>query len=315
MSFIGIDVCKDFLDVAVFSCGTQWRTNNRALSIDQLVGQLAELDPELVVFEATGGYESGLMTALASAKIPFCRVNPRQARDFAKAVGQLAKTDSIDAQILARFAHSVRPEPTTPESVSTRAFRALVARRRQLEQIKSEECNRLEQVDTDHMRAHIEAHLVWLDDAIADIEVDLKELLAADEEIRELGACLRSVPGVGKILVVTLLAYLPELGKLNRKEIAKLVGVAPLNCDSGTQRGRRTTWGGRSEIRKVLYMAALAATQFNPVIRRFYLRLLDNGKPKKLALVACMRKLLVILNAMARQRTSWQPENALPANC
>lgn len=312
MSFIGIDVCKDYLDIAVLPCETHWRIANHPEAIEKLLSQLTSPKPTLVVFEATGGYEAELMSGCASAGISFARINPRQARDFARAVGQLAKTDKIDALVLARFGQSVRPEPTAPDSEQTIAFRALVARRRQLEQLKSDERNHVRLVVHAKVRDQIEAHIHWLDEAIKQVEVELEVLLAAHDEAKELSTCLRSVPGVGKILAATLLAYLPELGCLNRKEIAKLVGVAPLNNDSGIKRGRRAVWGGRAEIRKVLYMAALVATRHNPVLKRFYQRLLQAGKPKKVALVACMRKLLVILNSMARTGKQWQPQMALP---
>jgi transposase len=312
MCFIGIDISKDHLDISTFCQTTQWRAPNRTRSMSALLKKLSALEPTLIVFEATGGYEAELMQRCAEAGLRFARVNPRQAREFARATGRLAKTDKIDAHMLAHFGHSIRPEPTQPTSAKTQTLRALVDRRRQLEQMKSDERNRLRQIKLQTVRAQIEAHIEWLTEQMKLVETELEQLLEADHELDELGKCLRSVPGVGKVSVVTLLAYLPELGELNGKQIAKLAGVAPLNRDSGMKRGKRTIWGGRAGVRKVLYMAALVATRHNPVIQAFYKRLVERGKPKKLAVVACMRKLLVILNAIARSGQHWQPELALP---
>lgn len=312
MTCVGIDISKDFLDIATFPEDSSWRISNTATGIGKLLKKLMKMDFEQVVFEATGGYEKLLMDALSQAQIIFSRVNPCRPRGFAKATGRLAKTDQIDAYILAHFAEAVRPEPTIMPQTQTMAFRALVSRRRQLEEMKTQERNRLKSTHTSEVNARIQEHIGWLQNAINDTEQELDALLKAQDSVAELGRCVNSVPGVGRILTVTILAYLPELGKLNRKEIAKLVGVAPLNRDSGYRKGKRSTWGGRSEIRKVLYMAALVATRYNPVIRSFYMRLQDAGKCKKLALVACMRKLLVILNAMAKSGKHWTPEMAMP---
>lgn len=281
MCFIGIDISKDHLDITTF-CGTvQLQAQNCTNAIVALLERVSKLEPTLVVFEATGGYEAELMAQCAKAGLP-------------------------------HFAHSIRPEPTTPASVQVRQLRSLVDRRRQLEQIKSDERNRLRLSKHETVERQIQAHLDWLEQQMKAIEAELEAMLRSQPELNALGECLRSVPGVGKILVVTLLAYLPELGQLNRKQIAKLVGVAPLNRDSGKKRGKRSVWGGRATIRKVLYMAALVASKHNPVIRSFYQRLVERGKPKKVALTACMRKLLVILNSMARTGQHWQPVLPLP---
>lgn len=314
MSFIGIDVCKDFLDVAIFEHEKkEWRVPNRSEAINELLEQLSSYEPLLVVFEATGGYEAELMRACVLAQVKFARVKPRQVRNFARATGRLARTDKLDARLLAHFAHSVRPEPTTPPDEEALALRALVARRRLLEQLRSDERKRLRQANHPSVLTHIKEHLDYLKGAIKAADAEIDGMLNSSREVGELSSCLLSTPGAGKVMVATLLAFLPELGQLNRKEVAKLVGVAPLNNDSGTKRGRRTIWGGRAEIRKVLYMAALVATRHNPVIRAFYQRLLASGKRKKVALVACMRKLLVILNSMAKTREPWTAQLALPS--
>lgn len=306
-SWIGIDVAKTHLDSAIHQ-GKTWRVANDEAGITALVRQLGELRPTLVVLEATGGYERAVTTALAQAAIPVAVVNPRQVRDFAKATGILAKTDELDAQVLAHFAATVQPEPRA--LADAQELRDLVARRRQVVGMLTAEKNRLKQA-TRLVRGRIKEHIALLEAELDESNRDLDGLLQASPLWRERENLLRSVPGIGPVASVTLVAALPELGCLSAKASAKQVGIAPLNRDSGRSRGHRMVWGGRAEVRAVLSMATLVATRHNPVIRALYQRLLAAGKPKKVALVACMRKLLVILNAMLKHHTSWhQP---LPA--
>ena len=309
---IGIDVAKATLDVAVRPAGTQWQVSYTEEGVEGLVQQLRELEPTLVVLEATGGLEVVLVSALAQARLPVAVVNPRQVRDFAKATGRLAKTDAIDAAVLAHFAEAVRPMPRPLPDAQAQALDALVTRRRQVVVMLTAEQNRLH-TTSPVTRADILAHLRWLERRLAKLNAELGEALRESPLWREKEDLLRSVPGIGPVATMTLVAELPELGTLNRREIAALVGVAPLNRDSGTRRGKRTVWGGRAPVRAAIYMAALVATRYNPVIRAFYQRLCLAGKPKKVALTACMRKLLTILNAMLKQHTAWEPNHALTA--
>jgi transposase len=304
--YVGIDVAKDWLDVAVQPSGDHWRVAHDAAGLAELAARLDRLAPALVVLEASGGYERPALAALAAAGLPVALVNPRQARDFARATGQLAKTDRLDAHALARFARAVRPPARPGPPAEAQALAATLARRRQLLEMLTAEQNRL-RTALAPVRAQLDAHIAWLQAALDEIDGELERQIAADPAWRERADLLRSAPGVGPVLATTLLAELPELGHLDRRAIAKLVGVAPLSDDSGKRRGKRTTWGGRVSVRCTLYMAALSATRFNPVIRAFYQRLQANGKPKAVALVACMRKLLTILNAMARHGTAWRP--------
>jgi transposase len=271
--------------------------------------RLQSLAPALVVLEATGGVELALVAQLGAVGLPVVVTNPRQVRDFARATGQLAKTDRIDAEILARFADQVRPELRPLPDPAIQELAALLARRRQLVEMLTAERNRLRRAAR-RVRPRITEHVHWLERELDDIDHDLADAIRSSPLWREQEDLLRTVPGIGPVVASTLLAGLPELGRLNRKEIAALVGVAPLNRDSGTLRGRRSVWGGRGQIRAALYMAALAATRFNPKVRAFYQRLLAAGKPKKVALVACMRKLLTILNAMVHNNTSWTTAHA-----
>jgi transposase len=303
--YVGIDVAKDRLDVAQRPGTEAWWVTNDDRSIADLVARLGALRPTLVVLEATGGIELPVVGALAAAGLPVVVVNPRQVREFARATGRLAKTDAIDAQVLARFAEAVRPALRPLPDASTHQLGGLVARRRQVIEMLTAEKNRL-RTAAPAVRDHIKEHILWLERSLSDLDSELGQVIHSSDIWRAQDNLLQSTPGVGPVLSTTLLAHLPELGSLNRKEIAALVGVAPLNRDSGTLRGRRTVWGGRSDVRTALYMAALAATRFNPVIRAFYQRLEAAGKPKKVALTACMRKLLTILNAMMRHQTRWQ---------
>lgn len=302
--FVGIDVSKDLLQVAAGE--HQWTIGNDPAGIADLVERLARLKPRLVVLEATGGLEIPAAAALAAAEVPAAVVNPRQVRDFAKATGRLAKTDAIDASILAQFGEAVRPPVRPCTDANTRELAHLVVRRRQLIEMLTAEKNRLARA-VPSVRRLIERHIDWLTHELKDLDDNLKDAVQSSPVWREKEDLLKSAPGVGRVVAVTLLAALPELGQLNRKQIAALVGVAPLNRDSGTLRGKRTVWGGRAHVRAALYMGALVAMRFNPTIKAFYERLLAAGKKPKVALTACMRKLLTILNAMLKNNQHWQP--------
>lgn len=307
---VGIDVAKASLDVAVRPSGEQRRLGNDATGIAEAVAWLRAMGPHLIVAEATGGYEALLVAELGLAGLPIVVVNPRQVRDFARATGRLAKTDRLDAQVLAHFGAAVRPTPRPLPDAAAQELAALVERRRQMVAMRTAEQNRLGATRVASVRARIQAHLVWLAADLAEVEEELRQRLRASSLWREQDDLLQSVPGVGPILSLTLLAELPELGRLSHGQIAALVGVAPLNRDSGMQRGRRAVWGGRREIRTALYMGTLRATRCNLVIRTFSERLLAAGKAKKVALVACMHKMLTILNAMLKHQTLWQAQAA-----
>lgn len=302
--FVGIDVSKATLDVGVRPAGERESASNDESGIKPLIIRLRELKPVLIVVEATGGLERQLTRALVSAELAVVVVNPRQVRDFAKATGQLAKTDTIDAMVLARFAEAVRPAVRPLPDAALLELQALIGRRRQLTEMIVAERNRLSAASKT-VTKRIDAHIRWLEAELGRADKDLDQSIRQSPVWQENQDLLRSVPGIGPVISRTLVAELPELGKLNRKQIAALVGVAPLNRDSGTLRGRRTIWGGRATVRATLYMAALVASRRNAVIRAFYQRLREAGKAPKLALVACMRKLLTILNAMIKHRTSW----------
>ncbi len=304
--FVGIDVSKRCLDVAVRPTGEVWQSPNDACGITTLVEHLVELAPCLVVLEATGGIELALTVEGAAAGLPIAVVNPRHVRDFARAGGKLAKTDALDAQVLAHFAEAMQPESRPLPDATTRELKALVARRRQLVEMITAEKNRLRSA-TPLVRPQLQGHIRWLESSLGELDKDLGDYIRSSPIWRANDKTLRSTPGVGPVLTMTLLAGLPELGELNRGQIGALVGVAPFNRDSGTLRGKRSVWGGRSQVRAALYMATLVATRFNPVIRDFYQRLCAAGKPKKVALTACMRKLLVILNAMIKHNRTWNP--------
>ncbi len=303
--YAGIDVSKGRLEVAVRPVGERFGVPNDDAGIDELIGRLGERRPALVVLESTGGLERSLVAALAASGLAVAVVNPRQARDFARATGRLAKTDRIDAYVLAHFAEAVRPTPRAVPEEEAYVFGAILARRRQIVEMLTAENNRLGTAPR-AVRRRIEAHVRWLEKELKRTDDDLDEAIQQSPTWRENAALLRSVPGVGPVLCRTLLAELPELGTLTHKQLAALVGVAPLNRDSGTMRGKRTVWGGRSGVRAALYMAALVATRHNPQLKEFYERLLAAGKAKKVALVACMRKLLSILNAVLKHRTPWR---------
>ena len=308
--FVGIDVSKERLDVATCPAKEKWAFGNDGPGIASLVERLEALQPAVVVLEATGGLQLPLAAALGVARLPVAVVNPRQVRDFARATGKLAKTDAIDAQVLAQFAQAVRPTLRPLPDAATQELSALLARRHQVVEMLTAERNRLERA-LPPVGPRLQAHILWLKRELAELDEELGHTLRQSPLWREKEDLLRSVPGVGPVLTFTLLARLPELGTLSGRQVAALVGVAPLNRDSGTLRGRRTVWGGRSQVRATLYMATLVAARFNPVIRAFYKRLCAAGKPKKVALTACMRKLLTILNAMLKHGTPWQVDYAL----
>ncbi len=303
--FVGIDVAKAELVIAIRPSGDRWTVANDEAGIQTLLKRLRRHTPALVVLEATGGYERAAVAALAAARLPLVVANPRQVRDFARATGQLAKTDRIDADTLALFAERVRPNPRALPDEAARALDALLTRRRQVLEMLIAERNRLEHA-LPAVRRGITQHIRWLERQLHDVDRDLDDSIQGSPVWRAKENLLRSAPGVRPVLSRTLIGELPELGTLPRKQIAALVGVAPLARDSGTLKGKRLVWGGRAPVRAALYMAALVGTRCNPVIRAFYRRLLAAGKPKKVALTACMRKLLTILNAMMRTNTMWR---------
>ena len=279
--------------------------------IATIIDLLVPLEPSGVVLEATGGFEMLVAGELEVAALPVSLVNPRQVRNFARATGRLAKTDAIDAQVLAHFAEAVKPPVRPLPDEQTRELRALVDRRRQLLQMLTSERNRLRHA-TKRLRPLIHQHIRWLKQQVQNLDNDIGKLIRSSPVWRAREDLLRSVPGVGPVLSSTLLTHLPELGSLNRGQVAALVGVAPLNRDSGTFRGKRSVWGGRTAVRSALYMAALVATRHNPVIKAFYHRLCAAGKPAKVALTACMRKLIIILNCLLQRRTPWGPPHMQP---
>ena len=309
-TYVGIDVAKAPVDVAVRPMDEGWTVSHDDAGIRQLVSQLKTLEPVMVLLEASGGFELPLVAALATEAVPVVVVNPRQVRDFAKATGKLAKTDALDAEVLAHFAEAVRPPVRPLRDAETQALNSLVTRRHQVMIMLVSEKNRLGAAGTAAVRPRIKAHIGWLEQELNDLDESLRRTLRQSPVWREKDNLLRTVSGVGEQVPLTPLAYLPELGTLNRRQIASLVGVAPFNRDSGTLRGKRTVWGGRARVRAALYMGALVASRFNPVIRDFYQRLLASGKPKKLALTACMRKLLVILNSILKHCAPWRAERA-----
>lgn len=310
--FVGIDVAKAHLDIAVLPEGRCWRAAHDETGIEGLIAQLRAVAAEAIIVEASGGLEIALSAALVGAQLPVVVVNARQVRDFAKATGRLAKTDALDAQLLARFGQAVRPEPRPLKDAQTRALSDLVVRRRQLVGMLVAEQNRLATASA-AVRQDIRAHIRWLQQRLDDLDGELRRSVQDSPAWRAREALLRTVPGIGPVAALSLLAELPELGTLNRRQIAALAGVAPFNCDSGQHRGQRHVWGGRAALRAVLYMATLAAVRWNPSLRAFYTRLRAAGKPAKVALTAGMRKLLTILNAMVRTGTPWQENHACQA--
>lgn len=303
-TFVGIDVSKDYLDAYVRPTGEIWREKNNPQCISSLIQRLESIAPALIVLEASGGYERPLANAL-SRHYRVAIVNPKRVRRFAESTGQLAKTDRLDAAVLAEFAEKMRPEPRPLPDDQTQRLMALSARREELVRNRTVEMNRLETA-LPFIQEDIRRHIAWLDEEIARLDELIAQRLQEREEWRERVTILDSVPGVGQVTAATLVAYLPELGVLNNKEIAALVGLAPFSNESGRKRGKRHIRGGRARVRTVLYMATLAAIRCNPVIQAFYRRLLQAGKEKKVAIVACMRKLLTILNTMVRKCMCWR---------
>lgn len=304
--FVGIDVAKDRLDVHVRPSDEAFAVARDGEGLAALVERLQGLAPQIAVVEATGGFEVTVAAALAGAAIPLAVVNPRQIRDFARAMGQLAKTDALDARAIARFAEAIKPEPRPVPDDQARELSELVQRRRQVVEMMAMERNRRRQLTQRRLIKGVDRVLAMLQKELSELEEDLDDAIRGTPAWREAEDLLKSVKGVGDIVARTLIADLPELGTMGRKQIAALVGIAPLNRDSGTIRGRRTIWGGRAKVRAALYMAALVASQRNPRLAAFYQRLIAAGKPKKLALTALMRKLLTILNAILRDRRPWQ---------
>ena len=307
--FVGIDVSKETLDLCIEPAVERLHVGHDDAGIAQIVKRLKEVAPTLIVMEATGGLEVRLASELAGQGLPVAVINPRQARDFAKATGQLAKTDAVDAAVLAAFARAIRPAVRPVKDADVRELDDLVTRRRQLIEIRVQETLRLGTASKVQKKSLI-AHIAWLDKRIVDLDDDLTRRLRSSDVWRAKDDLLRSIPGVGAVTTLTMLAKCPELGSLNRREIAKLTGVAPLADDSGKHRGKRFIWGGRADIRAFLYMATVSAIRCNPVIKAFAERLTQAGKPAKVVIVACMRKLLTIMNTMVKNNAPWNPKIA-----
>lgn len=308
--FVGIDVSKSTLDVRIEPAVQTLHVTYDEAGIKQVVGCLKEINPTLIVMEATGGLEVRIATELASKGLPVAVINPRQTRDFAKATGQLAKTDQVDAAVLAAFAKAIRPQARTLKDADTRALDDRVSRRRQLIDMRVQETLRLGTAASKPLEKSLNKHIAWLDKRITEIDTDLANRLRKSDVWRARDDLLRSIPGVGAVTTLTMLAKCPELGKLNRREIAALTGVAPLANDSGKHRGKRFIWGGRADVRAVLYMAAISAMRCNDTIKAFAERLKKAGKPPKVVIVACMRKLLIIMNSMLKNNTPWNSKIA-----
>lgn len=308
--FVGIDVSKSTLDVCIEPAAQTLHVIYDEAGISQVACCLEEISPTLIVIEATGGLEVRIATELASLGLPVAVINPRQARDFAKATGQLAKTDQVDAAVLAAFAKVIRPQARPLKDADTRALDDMVSRRRQLIDIRVQETLRLGTAASKPMKKSLKQHIAWLDKRIAEVDSDLTKQLRKSDVWCAKDDLLRGIPGVGAVTTRTMLAKCPELGALNRRQIAALAGVAPLANDSGKHRGKRFTWGGRADVRAVLYMAAVSAIRCNDTIKAFAERLKKAGKPPKVVIVACMRKLLTIMNTMLKNNTPWDPKNA-----
>lgn len=306
-SFVGIDVSKNTLDLRIEPAGEAMHVAYDDQGIAQVCRRLVEALPTLIVMEATGGLETRLAGELAAKGLPVAVINPRQARDFAKATGQLAKTDKVDAAMLCAFARAIRPAVRPLKSADARELDDLVNRRHQLVEIRVQETLRLATASSKALQKSLKTHIAWLDKRITKLDHDLKDRLQTSDAWKVKDDLLRGIPGVGDVTSMTMLAKCPELGQLNRREIAKLVGVAPLADDSGKHRGKRFIWGGRADVRAVLYMATVAAMRCNPAIKPFAQRLKMAGKPAKLVIAACMRKLLTIMNTMIKTNSPWTP--------
>jgi len=303
-NYVGIDVAKDSMEVTVYEGLEHWSYTNDESGIAKLAARMKKLSPKLIVLEATGGYEVTVAAELQSRDFPVAVVNPRHIRDFARSVGILAKTDILDARIIARYGATVKPSPRVLPAEKTKRLGVVMMRRRQEMAMLTAEKNRWHQADS-AVKGRIKEHIIWLEQELDDINQELKQMVEDDPEWKEKSDILKSVPGVGPNLAITLLSDFPELGELDRKQTAALSGVAPFNRDSGKFRGKRAIWGGRSVVRTAAYMSAFAAIRFNPLLKAFFTRLRAAGKPYKVALVACMRKLLCILNAMLKNHTTW----------
>ncbi len=309
-SFVGIDVAKNTLDLRLEPVGESLHVAYDDAGIAEIRQSLLALSPTLIVMEATGGLETRLACELAASGLPVAVINPRQARDFAKATGQLAKTDCVDAAVLCAFARAIRPAVRVLKDADTRDLDDLVTRRRQLIAMRVQETLRLGSAESKVLQKNLKKHIAWLDKQITSLDGDLTKRLRTSDAWRTKDDLLQGIPGVGAVTSVTLLAKCPELGQLNRREIAKLTGVAPLSNDSGKHRGKRFVWGGRADVRAVLYMAAVSAIRCNPAIKTFADRLKQAGKPAKVVIVACMRKLLTIMNAMLKNNATWTAKTA-----
>ena len=306
--FVGIDVSKARLDVAILPSGESFAVDQTNCGLSDLLIRLSEVQPVLVVMEATGGLEQAAMLALHDAGIPVSVLNPRQVRHFCRALGKHAKTDRIDAVLLAKFAQTLQPPAQVPGDASQRALEALLARRRQVVDLLTMERNRLHSSRDAYVQRDLEEVIAYLEERREGLDQALQDAVQQDPKSQATYVLLTSTPGVGPGVALTLLAQLPELGSLSRQKVANLAGVAPLNWDSGSARGHRSIWGGRAEVRHVLYMAAVTAVRWNPTLKTMFDRLVQKGKPKKVALVACMRKLLVSLNAIVRDQTPWHAQ-------
>jgi len=303
-NYVGIDVAKDSMEVTVHEGKESWAFSNDERGLANLMTKMKRLSPRLIVMEATGGYEVTIAAELHSRGFPVVVVNPRHIRDFARSVGILAKTDILDAKVIARYAATVQPAPRALPTEETKRLGAMMMRRRQIVAMRTAEKNRLQQADP-AVKDRIKVHINWLEQELNDVNKELKQMIESNPEWKEKSDIIQSVPGVGPNLAITILSDFPELGRLNRKQTAALSGVAPFNRDSGTMRGKRCIWGGRGVVRTAAYMSAVSAIRFNPLIKPFYKRLIDAGKLRKVAMVACMRKLLCILNAMLKNHTTW----------
>ncbi|WWX25002.1 IS110 family transposase [Candidatus Dehalogenimonas loeffleri] len=306
-SFVGIDISKATIDVAVHENKEHWAFTNDENGIKKLSSLMRKVSPSLIVMESTGSYEVAATYELSARGFSVAVVNPRHIRDFARSTGLLAKTDGLDARVIARFAATIKPSPRILPDEDTQKLAAIMARRRQVVAMLTAEKNRLGQANHT-VKERIKQHISWLEQELDDINKESGSMIESNTEWKEKSDIMQSVPGVGPNLSLTLLSDMPELGNLNRKEIAALCGLAPFNRDSGQRRGQRSIWGGRSSVRAAIYMAAFSAVRWNPLLREFYQRLVDSGKRRKVALVACMRKLLCILNAMLKNRTVWNAQ-------
>jgi transposase len=312
--WVGIDISKANLDVYLRPLGKTFQVANKETAISGLIEELQTYSLNLIVLEATGGLETELLIQLQAAQLPVALINPRQGRDFAKATGKLAKTDAIDAQVLAHFGEALKPQVVAMESDSARQLKELISRRRQVVEIQTAEKNRRER-SRGKALTDIEQHLEYLEQSLKKLNQEIEELTQSNQSWIEKVNLLKTIPGIGQVISTTLVSYLPELGQLTAKQISRLVGVAPINHDSGQHKGKRMINGGRAPVRASLYMGAVVAIRHNPIIKDFYERLLSRGKPKKLAITACVRKMLVILNAMVRDQKPWQvSENLQPTS-